>query len=80
MQSSLCNGEEGPWSNRPGFDEIGAAVSGLFTIEGSRLSAEAAANCPHADNVVGWFRYNWDSRCVGAGVRSKAAVYRSSFR
>src|SRR5438874_4823252 len=27
------HGEEGPWSNRPGFDEIGAAVSGLFTIE-----------------------------------------------
>ena len=29
------HGEKGPWSNRPGFDEIGAAVSGLFTIEGS---------------------------------------------
>src|SRR5438105_14151826 len=29
------HGEEGPWSNRPGFDEIGAAVSGLFSLEGS---------------------------------------------
>ncbi len=31
----VLHGEKGPWSNRPGFDEIGAAVSGLFTIEGS---------------------------------------------
>jgi len=31
------HGEEGPWSNRPGFDEIGAAVSWLFTIEVPRL-------------------------------------------
>ena len=31
----VIHGEKGPWSNRPGFDEIGATVSGLFTIEGS---------------------------------------------
>ena len=31
----VLHGETGPWSNRPGFDEIGATVSGLFTIEGS---------------------------------------------
>ncbi len=28
----VLHGEKGPWSNRPGFDEIGATVSGLFTI------------------------------------------------
>src|SRR5258708_17033836 len=28
----VLHGEEGPWSNRPGFDAIGAAVSGLFAI------------------------------------------------
>ncbi len=33
--SVILHGEKGPWSDRLGFDEIGAAVSGLFAIEGS---------------------------------------------
>src|ERR1700680_3053501 len=48
------HGEEGPWSNRPGFDEIGAAVSGLFTIEGSQTQPKQPPIVPIADNVVGW--------------------------
>ena len=48
------HGEEGPWSNRPGFDEIGAAVSGLFTIEGSPTRPKQPPIVPIADNVVGW--------------------------
>src|SRR2546429_4556613 len=48
------HGEEGPWSNRPGFDEIGAAVSGLFTIEGSPTRPQQPPIVPIADNVVGW--------------------------
>ena len=40
------HGEKGPWSNRPGFDEIGAAVSGAFYDRRFSNSAEAAANCP----------------------------------
>src|SRR5437588_5038 len=43
-----------PWSNRPGFDEIGAAVSGLFTIEGSPTRPKQPPIVPIADNVVGW--------------------------
>ena len=31
----VLHGEQGPWSNRVGFDEVGAAVSGLFSIEGT---------------------------------------------
>jgi len=31
----VLHGEKGPWSDRVGVDEIGAAVSGLFTIEGT---------------------------------------------
>ena len=31
----VLHGEKGPWSNRPGFDEIGATVSGVFALEGS---------------------------------------------
>ena len=48
------HGEQGPWSNRPGFDEIGAAVSGLFTIEGSPTRPKQPPIVPIADNVVGW--------------------------
>ena len=48
------HGEKGPWSNRPGFDEIGAAVSGLFTIEGSPTRPKQPPIVPIADNVVGW--------------------------
>jgi crotonobetainyl-CoA:carnitine CoA-transferase CaiB-like acyl-CoA transferase len=48
------HGEKGPWSNRPGFDEIGAAISGLFTIEGSPTRPKQPPIVPIADNVVGW--------------------------
>src|SRR5437868_10357878 len=48
------HGEEGPWSNRPGFDEIGAAVARLFTIEGSPTRPKQPPIVPIADNVVGW--------------------------
>jgi crotonobetainyl-CoA:carnitine CoA-transferase CaiB-like acyl-CoA transferase len=50
----VLHGEKGPWSNRPGFDEIGAAVSGLFTIEGSPTRPKQPPIVPIADNVVGW--------------------------
>jgi crotonobetainyl-CoA:carnitine CoA-transferase CaiB-like acyl-CoA transferase len=50
----VLHGETGPWSNRPGFDEIGAAVSGLFTIEGSSTRPRQPVIVPICDNVVGW--------------------------
>jgi crotonobetainyl-CoA:carnitine CoA-transferase CaiB-like acyl-CoA transferase len=50
----VLHGEEGPWSNRPGFDEIGATVSGLFTIEGSPTRPQQPPIVPICDNVVGW--------------------------
>jgi crotonobetainyl-CoA:carnitine CoA-transferase CaiB-like acyl-CoA transferase len=50
----VLHGGKGPWSNRPGFDEIGAAVSGLFTIEGSPTRPKQPPIVPVADNVVGW--------------------------
>jgi crotonobetainyl-CoA:carnitine CoA-transferase CaiB-like acyl-CoA transferase len=48
------HGEKGPWSNRPGFDEIGAAVSGLFAIEGSLSQPKQPPIVPICDNVVAW--------------------------
>ena len=50
----VLHGEHGPWSNRVGFDEIGAAVSGLFSIEGSPTQPKSPPIIPICDNVVGW--------------------------
>jgi hypothetical protein len=50
----VLHGENGPWSNRPGFDEIGATVSGLFTIEGSSTRPKQPPIVPICDNVVAW--------------------------
>jgi crotonobetainyl-CoA:carnitine CoA-transferase CaiB-like acyl-CoA transferase len=50
----VLHGERGPWSNRVGFDEIGAAVSGLFSIEGTPTQPKSPSIIPICDNVVGW--------------------------
>jgi crotonobetainyl-CoA:carnitine CoA-transferase CaiB-like acyl-CoA transferase len=50
----VCHGEKGPWSNRPGFDEIGAAVAGLFAVEGTPTRPQQPPIVPICDNVVGW--------------------------
>jgi len=50
----VTHGENGPWSNRPGFDEIGAAVAGLFSIEGTPAQPKQPPIVPICDNVVGW--------------------------
>jgi crotonobetainyl-CoA:carnitine CoA-transferase CaiB-like acyl-CoA transferase len=50
----VLHGDTGPWKNRPGFDEIGAAVTGLFTIEGTPTHPKQPPIVPICDNVVGW--------------------------
>src|ERR1700730_6665867 len=50
----LLHGEKGPWSNRPGFDEIGAAVTGLFCVEGTPSHPKQPPIVPICDNVVAW--------------------------
>jgi crotonobetainyl-CoA:carnitine CoA-transferase CaiB-like acyl-CoA transferase len=47
-------GDRGPWKGRTGFDEIGAAVSGLFCIEGTPTHPRQPPVVPIVDNVVGW--------------------------
>src|SRR5262244_3228610 len=44
--SVLLHGATGPWQNRPGFDEIGAAVTGLFCIEGTPTEPKTAPYIP----------------------------------
>jgi len=50
----LLHGNKGPWKNRSGFDEIGAAVAGVFTIEGSLTHPKSPPIIPIVDNIVGW--------------------------
>src|SRR5262249_55937996 len=50
----VLHGSRGPWANRPGFDEIGAAVSGIFSLEGSLENPKQPPIVPICDNVVGW--------------------------
>jgi crotonobetainyl-CoA:carnitine CoA-transferase CaiB-like acyl-CoA transferase len=50
----VLHGERGPWSNRVGFDEIGASVSGVFSIEGTPTQPKTPPIIPICDNVVGW--------------------------
>jgi len=50
----LLHGDKGPWASRPGFDEIGATVSGLFAIEGSLTHPKQPPIVPICDNVVAW--------------------------
>jgi CoA-transferase family III len=50
----LLHGDKGPWKNRPGFDEIGAAVTGLFAVEGTLTRPKSPPIIPIVDNVVGW--------------------------
>jgi crotonobetainyl-CoA:carnitine CoA-transferase CaiB-like acyl-CoA transferase len=48
------HGPSGPWAHRPGFDEIGACVSGIFALEGSLENPKQPPILPIVDNVVGW--------------------------
>jgi crotonobetainyl-CoA:carnitine CoA-transferase CaiB-like acyl-CoA transferase len=50
----VLHGERGPWSNWVGFDEVGAAVAGLFAIEGTLTQPSSPPIIPICDNVVGW--------------------------
>src|SRR5215831_6895306 len=50
----ILHGDKGPWRNRPGFDEIGAAVTGLFCTEGTPTHPKSPPIIPICDNVVGW--------------------------
>jgi hypothetical protein len=52
--SVVLHGARGPWSNRPGFDEIGAAVAGVFALEGTLSRPKQPPIVPICDNVVGW--------------------------
>jgi len=65
----VLHGAKGPWSNRPGFDEIGAAVAGVFTLEGTPTKPSHPPIVPIVDNVVGWL----GTTGILAALRRRAA-------
>jgi crotonobetainyl-CoA:carnitine CoA-transferase CaiB-like acyl-CoA transferase len=51
----VLHGEQGPWSNWVGFDEIGVGSSRLvFANEGTLSEPSSPTIIPICDNVVGW--------------------------
>jgi crotonobetainyl-CoA:carnitine CoA-transferase CaiB-like acyl-CoA transferase len=51
----LLHGAEGPWATRPGFDEVGTCVSGIFALGGTLEEPRQPPMLPIVDNIVGWF-------------------------
>jgi crotonobetainyl-CoA:carnitine CoA-transferase CaiB-like acyl-CoA transferase len=51
----VAYGDKGPWKDRTGFDETGAAVTGVFSTEGTPTHPKSPPIIPICDNVVGWF-------------------------
>src|SRR5215467_4488945 len=51
----VAYGDKGPWKDRTGFDETGAAVAGVFCTEGTPTHPKSPPIIPICDNVVGWF-------------------------
>ena len=50
----VLHGESGPWANRPGFDLIGACVTGIFTSTDDSKNPLQPPIVSVVDNVVGW--------------------------
>lgn len=48
------HGREGPWANRPGFDQVAGAVTGMLTYEGTPKQAALPPTVIVNDYLVGW--------------------------
>jgi len=51
----VWSSETGPWSNRVGFDEVAAAVTGLFALEGTLAQPKLPSIHVVCDYAAGWF-------------------------
>lgn len=49
-----CYGHEGPWVERPGWDQLASAVTGLCVIQGGPDSPPQLMNCAPCDYVTGY--------------------------
>lgn len=49
-----CYGHEGPWVERPGWDQLASAVTGLCAMQGGPDSSPSLMNCAPCDYVTGY--------------------------
>ena len=49
-----CYGHDGPWVQRPGWDQLAAAVTGLCSIQGGPAGPPGLMNCAACDYVTGY--------------------------
>jgi crotonobetainyl-CoA:carnitine CoA-transferase CaiB-like acyl-CoA transferase len=52
--SVTLHGRDGPWVNRPGFDQIAGCVSGVMTLEGSPEKPESPMISVVNDYITSW--------------------------
>ena len=78
MLVSLPTATKVPGRIVPDFDETGAAVTGLFCIEGTPTHPKSPPIIPICDNVVGWFgTVGISPHCAGRAVKVAAIASRS---
>lgn len=63
-----CYGHQGPWVDRPGWDQLAMAVTGLAAIQGGPDGAPTLMNCAACDYITGYL----------AALGTLAALYRRS--
>lgn len=63
-----CYGHKGPWVDRPGWDQLAVAATGLACIQGGTVQTPALMNCAACDYVTGYL----------AALGTLAALYRRS--
>jgi crotonobetainyl-CoA:carnitine CoA-transferase CaiB-like acyl-CoA transferase len=52
--NTSAHGNKGPWANRPGFDQVAGAVTGMMTIEGNENNPVIPPNKVVNDYLVSW--------------------------
>jgi len=52
--SVSAHGQTGPWANRPGFDQVAGAVTGMMTFEGTQDDPQIPTIFVVNDYIVSW--------------------------
>jgi len=52
--NTTSNGDKGPWANRPGFDQVAGAITGMMTFEGDLENPKIPVINVVNDYLVAW--------------------------
>ncbi|MFC7392905.1 CoA transferase [Scopulibacillus cellulosilyticus] len=67
--NTSAHGDKGPWKNRPGFDQVAGAVTGMMTFEGDEKSPKIPVINVVNDYLVSWLAA---AGCMAALARRAA--------